>query len=111
MKIYQVKNEKQFIEKEQNNLLCLESNEKQNTSLWLSLEEDQDLIKYIFEQPFVCSLLDIQNNSDDYQQKPYLTKMVGILLDYLEIKYQIKCEERQEICYMPLFFLLRQLLS
>ena len=99
MKIYQVKNEKQFIEKEQNNLLCLESNEKQNTSLWLSLEEDQDLIKYIFEQPFVCSLLDIQNNSDDYQQKPYLTKMVGILLDYLEIKYQIKCEERQEICY------------
>ena len=99
MKIYQVKNEKQFIEKEQNNLLCLESNEKQNTSLWLSLEEDQDLIKYIFEQPFVCSLLDIQNNSDDYQQKPYLTKMVEILLDYLEIKYQIKCEERQEICY------------
>ncbi|MEY8446175.1 helix-turn-helix domain-containing protein [Enterococcus ratti] len=97
-KLYQLENEKLFKEKEHKKTLSVESNEKINfSSNKIDEENEKYLVNFLFEQPFIRSILKPEKNNR--QKKSWLIEIACVLIDYLETKYQMVCEDRQEVLY------------
>lgn len=97
-KLYRIENEKQFNEKEQKRFFSINTNEKSKYFVHKTLKESsKDIEKNILEQPFVQSILELEKSQQRHPQNNWLKKVISLLIDYLEMNYQIVCENRQEV--------------
>jgi hypothetical protein len=96
--LYQLENEKQFLERDQNKSFSVETNDKATNFSQKDVKENNEYLeKLLFEQPFVRSILSSEKNRQEYQQNKQLVETVCVFIDYLEMSYQVACHTRQEV--------------